>query len=105
MNPNNTAFVAAMYSESVQPAIVEDNGQGITMIGYASPECTGEADPRWMIKRIYESTDEHKVNTQRIEYAEGTKAYNKTWKDRYLYEYKINAKFIGTDVQPNPVEE
>jgi hypothetical protein len=60
---------------------VDDAGSGVTYIGQAQPG-TLVADASWKIKKVTETGDDLKV-----EYADGTKDFDKVWNDRATYTY------------------
>ena len=97
--PTNTAIIIGLYAQQMQPDIVEER-EGVTYIGYAAPGCLSETDPKWSIKRIYEHKDDAGVNTQHIEYAEGSNKFKFRWSERANLSYKINKYFKPTEMEP-----
>lgn len=92
MNPTSVQLSTLIYSEQVQPVIVEEPDETTMYIGYPLPSCVSFDDPKWLIKRVRDSVNgDAKVKT--IMYPNGERAYNQRWSDRYDLTYKPTPNF------------
>ena len=69
----------------INPAKIEitKDGNNTKYVGLCLPDCTGEDDKKWLIRRI--STTNRVKN---IEYPNGEKLFDKSWSERATYNYK-----------------
>ena len=87
---NLLPFVIAISDDGQSPKIVHEVDSNLMYLGYCTPDCTGYADKKWLIKRV-QTAD----GVQTIFTANGSKAFNQAWTDRASLTYKPTEKWVG----------
>jgi len=88
MNPN--PYLYDLLHNSRSPKIVEETADGMTYLGDCLPDCESYADKKWLIKLV---AYDKESGFQRIFYANGSKAFNQAWADRYNLQYRPTEPF------------
>lgn len=85
---NILPFIVAISDEGASPKIVENVSENEMYIGYCTPDCTGYADKKWLIKHI-----KNDAGIQTIFTANGSRQYNQAWVERKTLTYKPTENF------------
>ena len=92
---NLLPFVIAISDDGQSPKIVHEVDSNLMYLGYCTPDCTGEGDAKWLIKRV---KTENGIQT--IWTANGSHAYNQKWTDRAnasVITYKPTERWLETE--------
>lgn len=88
MKPN--PYLYDLLHNQHSPKIVEETADGMTYIGDCLPDCTGYGDAKWLIKLV---AVDKETGLQRVFCANGSKAYNQAWTNRYNLQYRPTIPF------------